>query len=124
MNKRPITVTILACILIAAGAVGLVYHLTEFKAPNAIRSELVWIELVRLLAIVSGVFMLRGRDWARWLALAWIAFHVVLSFFHSLGQTAMHAVIFALFAYFLLRRDAREYFRNRDGEAPKEEGRS
>ena len=106
MNKRPITVTILACVLIAAGAVGLAYHFTEFKAPNAVHSELVWIEFVRLLAIVSGVFMLRGRDWARWLALAWIAFHVVLSFFHSLGEAAMHAVIFALFAWILLRRDA------------------
>ena len=123
MNNRPITVTILACVLIAAGAIGLAYHLTDFKAPNAVWSELVWIELVRLLAIVSGVFMLRDRDWARWLALAWTGFHVVLSFFHSFGEVAMHAVIFALFAWFLLRRDAWEYFRRRKAGAPGQHGR-
>ena len=123
MNKRPVTVTFLACVLIAAGAVGLAYHLTEFNAPHALHSELVWIELVSLLAIIGGVFMLRGHDWARWLALAWIAFHVIISFFHSLGEVAMHAVIFALFAYFLLRRDAREYFRRREAEAPEQKGR-
>ena len=36
------------------------------------------------LAIVCGVFLLRGHNWARWLALAWIAFHVVLSAFHAI----------------------------------------
>jgi hypothetical protein len=116
VNKRPITVTILACVLIAAGAVGLAYHFTEFKAPNAVHSELVWIEFVRLLAIVSGVFMLRGRDWARWLALAWIAFHVAISFFNSVREVAVHAVILALFAYFLLRPEAWRYFRGHKSE--------
>ncbi len=123
MNKRPITVTILACLLIAAGAVGLVYHATEFKSPNSVLSELVLIEFVRLLAIVSGVFMLLGKDWAPWLGLAWIAFHVVISFFHSLGEAAMHAVIFALFAWFLLRPEAWGFFRPHDPGALRQERR-
>ena len=55
--------------------------------------------------------MLRGCNWARWLALAWIAFHVVLSAFHSLPEFALHAVLCAVFAYFLLRPDAALYFR-------------
>jgi hypothetical protein len=55
--------------------------------------------------------MLRGRNWARWGALAWMAFHVVLSAFHSLVQLAMHSVFFAVIAYFLFRPAAKEYFR-------------
>jgi len=31
-------------------------------------------ESVRLSGIVAGVWMLRGENWARWLAIAWIVF--------------------------------------------------
>ena len=48
------------------------YHFSELRQPEG-----VWVGLTELLAILSGVFMLRGQNWARWLALAWIAFHVI-----------------------------------------------
>ncbi len=38
--------------------------------------------------------MLRGSNWARWLALAWIAFHVFLSFLHSWQQVLVHCLFF------------------------------
>jgi hypothetical protein len=110
MNQRPITITILSWLYIAAGAIGLVYHLADFRS-HAFHTEDVWIALVRMLAIVAGVFMLRGADWARWLALAWIAFHVVISSLNSVQQGVIHALFLALFAYFLFRQDARAYFR-------------
>ncbi len=115
MKKRPITVTILSWLLVAAGAVGLVYHLSELRTQT-FSTEILWISSVRVLAIVAGVFMLRSADWARWLALAWIAFHVVISALHSVQQTIVHALLLALFAYFLLRQDARSYFRPRTAE--------
>jgi len=104
-------VTILGCVYIGVGAIGFVYHLTEFLARGTSRYEDVWVELVRFLAIVSGVFMLRGQNWARWLALAWIAFHVVLSAFHSVSEFAVHCLFFAVIAWFLLRPEAARYFR-------------
>jgi len=110
MNKRPVTITILACLLIAAGAIGIVYHLSDFSGRRSFESENLWILLVRVLAIIGGVFLLRGRNWARWLALAWIGFHLILSFFHSAREVAMHALVFALFAWLLFRRNARLYF--------------
>jgi hypothetical protein len=110
MNKRPLVVTVLSCLLVAAGAIGLVYHLSEFKSLHPFPYEILLVCLVRLLAIVSGVFMLRGDNWARWLAVAWIAFHVVVSFFHSLGEVVVHGVLLALFAYGLFRSDAAGYF--------------
>jgi hypothetical protein len=111
MTKRPLSVTIIACLLAAAGFIGLVYHLKEFKPQHPFQYEIIWITLVRLLAIVGGVYMLRGKDWARWLALAWMTFHVVVSAFHSTMELAMHSLLLAIFAYFLLRRPAAEYFR-------------
>jgi hypothetical protein len=92
---------------------GLAFHATDFKLSRALPSELVWISLVRIIAIVSGVFMLRGSNWARWLALAWIAFHVAISFLDSWQKVAVHALIFALFAYFLLRPEVSAYFRGK-----------
>jgi uncharacterized membrane protein len=113
MNKRPITVTILACVLIATGVASLTFHVPDFKASHSLLSGFVLPSLVRILAIVSGVFLLRGSNWARWLALAWIAFHVAISFFDSLQKVAVHSLIFLLFGYLLLRPEATAYFHRR-----------
>jgi hypothetical protein len=104
-------VTIISLILIATGALGLVYHLTDLAAPHPFQYDVVWISLVRLIAIVCGVYMLRASNWARWLSLAWIAFHVILSIFHSLFQLGFHILVCAAFAYFLFRPRTSEYFR-------------
>jgi hypothetical protein len=112
--KRPFAVSVISCLFIAAGAVGFVYHFPQLLAH---RSDSVWIELVRLLAIVAGVFMFLGRNWARWLALAWMAFHVVISF-PVAGQLAMHALLLALIAYGLFRADAASYFLSRRLRTP------
>lgn len=112
MKKLPLAVLVISCLLIATGILGIAFHLHDFRKP--FQPETAWITLLRLLAIVSGVFMLMRKDWARWLALIWIGFHVVLAFYHSLQQVAIHVVVFALFAYFLLRPEARAYFRQRE----------
>jgi len=117
MKKRPLSVTIVSWLLVAAGVVGLVYHLTEFKALQPFQSDVVWVGLLRLVAIVSGTFMLRGNNWARWLSLAWLAFHVILSGFHSLQELVMHSVLLAVLSYFLLRPEATRYFLGGRNEA-------
>jgi hypothetical protein len=76
MNQRPLSVTIVAALLILAGMIGFAYHLTEFVSRSRLQSDDLWVLAVRLLAIAYGVFLLRGRNWARWLAIAWIAYHV------------------------------------------------
>ncbi len=105
----------MSCVFIAAGAVGLVYHLSDFKAPQQSQYEVVLVLLLRLTAIVCGIFMLRGSNWARWVALAWIAYHLVLSFFHSRQEVAAHGLFLLLVAYFLFRREASRYFRPGEG---------
>ena len=105
-NGRPISVVILACVYLAVGAVGFIYHFRDLAAPDGI-----WIELTEFLAFVAGVFLLFGRNWARWLALAWMAFHVALSISHSWREVAIHTVFCALIAWILFRPSAARYFR-------------
>ena len=77
----------------------------------AVHYDVLWVELVRLLAVVCGAFILRGHDWARWVALAWMGFHVVVSAFHAWPQLAIHVLFLVVIAWFLCRPDAARYFR-------------
>jgi hypothetical protein len=112
--KRPVSVWILSCLYIAVGTIGFAYHFSELMAHQ---DDSVWIELTELLAIVSGAFMLRGHNWARWLALVWMAFHVAISV-PVYRQMAVHLTIFAGIAWVLFRPNTRRYFaiRKPDGE--------
>lgn len=110
-NRRPLSVTILAWVYIGMGTVGFVYHLTELQATNAFQYDGMWVELIRIVAIICGAFMLRSHNWARWLALAWISFHVVLSAFHSFHEFAIHCLFCAVIAWYLFRPEAGRYFR-------------
>ncbi|MBZ5591237.1 MAG: hypothetical protein LAP39_03305 [Acidobacteriia bacterium] len=107
-NKRPLSVTILGCVYLAVGTIGFAYHFTELLA---FQHDVVWEELVRLLAIICGAFMLRGHNWARWVALAWITCHVILSAFHAFSEFAVHCLFCAVIAWILFRPEAARYFR-------------
>jgi hypothetical protein len=108
VNKRPLSVTIVACLYLAVGTIGFIVHFRELldRHPDA-----VGMEVTEAIAILCGVFLLRGDNWARWLALAWIAFHVVLSAFHGIPELAVHALFCAVIAWLLFRREAARYFR-------------
>jgi len=118
VNKCPLSVKIIAWIYVIAGVVGLVYHATEFKLAHPFENDATWVCSVRLLAIVCGAFMLRGQNWARWLSIAWIAWHVWLSVFHPLSELIMHSVLLVVFAFFLFRPRASAYFRNHKAGKP------
>ena len=111
MSKRPLSITIIGWLFIATGVVGIAYHATELKADRPFQYDVIWVCLVRLVAILCGVFLLRGSNWARWLLLVWIAYHVILSAFHSLSELIIHSLLFAVVIYFLFRPQASAYFR-------------
>jgi hypothetical protein len=106
-NKRPISVTILACVYLLVGAAGFIFH---FKESLASPRDGALIELTELIALVCGIFLLRGANWARWLALVWMLFHVAISF-PQIQKVMVHTVICALIAWILLRPEASRYFR-------------
>src|SRR5688572_17549288 len=100
-SERPLSVTVISGLFLVAGAIGLAYHAAEFKTAGAFPYDVAWVCVVRLLAILSAVFMLRGSNWARWLLVIWIAYHVILSAFHSAFQGIVHGLLFVVVTYFL-----------------------
>ena len=106
--KRPLIVTVIGILFILAGGVGFVYH---FHSPYD--RDFAVIEFVRLLAVVGGVFMLLGHGWARWLVIAWLAFHVAISALDSVGKFVFHLVLLLVIGYALVRPPASEYFRRK-----------
>jgi hypothetical protein len=110
-NHRPFSVTFIACLYLAVGAVGFVYHLHEALGRPSFQYDDVLIEVTELIAFVAGVFLLYGRNWARWVAVAWIAVHVVFIAFESFRGFAFHLVICILIAWALFEPKASQYFR-------------
>lgn len=112
--RRPIPVLIIAGAYLAVGVIGFVAHFHDLLATP---SEGAWIEITELLAVLAGVFLLRRQNWARWLAVAWIAFHVGLSAFGNIRELLMHAVIAVLVIWLLFRSDTARWFQQAPAEA-------
>jgi uncharacterized membrane protein HdeD (DUF308 family) len=104
--KRPFQVTMLGWLFIVVGIVSTAYHLLK----GTLDRWMVPIVLVGIIAVVAGVFLLRGARWARWLVLAWLAFHVVVSALNSLGEAMPHVVLLLVIGYVLLGPPTSEYF--------------
>jgi len=122
-RTRPRAITILAWLFIAVGAAGILKDVWPLATPQAgqqiakLKAEgladlgLAWTS--RLLAVIGGAFLLRGFNWARWLLVAWMAFHIWISALHSPMQLLLHCVIFAGAGCLLFHRQSSAYFRNR-----------
>ena len=97
------------CISLLAGLLPF-GHVTFAQWMAGLKGFHLLVHVVRVLAIVAGVFMLYGRNWARWLLVAWMVFHLVISALHSTLMLLFHAVIFTGILYLLFRPPASAYF--------------
>lgn len=115
MAKRPLVLTIFGWFLMAAGAVGFFAHLPLHRAW---RPDDAWPLGLELVLLLTGIFILQRQNWARWLAVGWIAFHVGLSFYNSLREVAAHTVILLIFVGILFHPAANAWFRGRAPQDP------
>jgi len=111
MKQRPLSVTLISYLFVAAGVVGIIYHASELK--DVATPEVSLVLFVRILAIIGGVFTLRGANWARWLLVAWIIYHVILSFFHSTAELVMHFALSIVVIISLFYPKANTYFKKK-----------
>ncbi len=95
------SVIVIAVLYIVVGSGGFFSHL-----PSHWQGEDFLIEATELLAIICGVFLLFGKKWARWLALAWMALHVVISF-PVVTQVGIHLSFLIVIAWVLFRSPMR-----------------
>jgi hypothetical protein len=109
LPRPPVPVLVVAGMYLAVGIIGFVAHVHDLLATP---SAGIWVELTELLAAIAGVFLLRGRNWARWLAVAWITFHVILSAFASIRELAMHAILAVLIVSLLFLPSTTRWFQS------------
>jgi hypothetical protein len=110
-NGRPVSVTIMNWVFIATGSVGILYHIREFNFHDPFGNDVPLVTAIRLLAILGGGFALHGRNWARWLLLIWIAYHVALSAAHPLPELIVHSLLLVVVVCVYFRPPASAYFR-------------
>jgi hypothetical protein len=114
MNRRPIPVTVVGVLFILVGVGSTALHILEFRAHPPTWAMAVGICAIGVLAVVAGLYLLDGQNWARWLALLWMGFHVAISVRDPIGKLVFHAALFVFFAYILLGREARAYFEEQE----------
>ena len=106
--KRPFEVTVIGWLFIGVGIASTVYHVVRGPLDRWIAPIL----LVGAIAVMAGVYLLRGARWARWLILAWLAFHVVVGALNSVHDALPHMVLLLVVGYFLLGPPTSKYFRS------------
>ena len=104
--KRPFAVTFLGWLFIAVGLFALIYQLIK----GTLDFWMITIVLFELVAVLAGMFLLKGRKWARWLLMAWVAIHVYIGAEHSLSAGLPHLLLLIAVAYFLFTPPDSKYF--------------
>ena len=127
MTKRPRSVTVISWIFVAFGGIALLTSLLP-KSPGAeaniaqLRSQhpvhYALMCLGPILALICGIFMLRGCNWARWVLVVWFGNNVVGTVFHSPMRFLLPGLLFAVAVYFLFRPQSTKYFRREGPEPP------
>ena len=124
MARRPFSITIISWIFIAFGGIALLATLLRPAGSSAAQRvaehpiEFWLIQVIRIIAVLCGVFMLYGFNWARWLLVVWVGYHIVLSILHSPWELLVHSLLFTIVLYFVFRPQASAYFRNTGTESP------
>ena len=104
--KRPWGIWVVAMLYLGVGL---------FTAEQAVAALLMHREaniasgVLGLVAIVAAAYLPLGANWARWLALGWMGFHVAISY-RVLSEMLAHLAIFAGIAVLLFLPSSRRFF--------------
>jgi hypothetical protein len=113
LRKRPFEVTVSGWLFVALGIFATVFQLSHGRLDH----WMIVIVLEEFVAIAAGVFLLRGARWARWLALAWIAGHVIAFAFISWSSALPELALLLVFGYALLGPPTSQYFQRRQSNS-------
>ena len=123
MNERPKSITAVCWALIAMGGISLItspLSLTNpvtqelmAKSPIPISIQYIMMYIGLVIMLVCGIAMLKGQNWARLLYVAWNILGFVIGISTSPMKIMMipGIILFLIFAFFLFRPKANEYFR-------------
>jgi hypothetical protein len=130
MRTRPTSITVIAWILILMGGISAVTMtlMIDTVMNNPAARELISKSLIPvplqyamsyvtfLVMVVSGVAMLKGQNWGRWLYVVGTALGFVIGIMTSPLKEAMIPgfVVFVVVAFFLFRPKANKYFSDQE----------
>lgn len=109
--NRPVPIVIVSILFILTGILGIATHTNDFNKPDVRLVELLWTLLVRILAVVCGILLLYKIKWARWLAIAWLVYHIVIGAFNSTSEVIAHTVILVIVCVLLFLPISVDYFK-------------
>jgi hypothetical protein len=111
-RRRARSVVAVGVVFLALGVLDVWRGVAPAFGPAGLRrlaGDDVLVLAIGVAALIGGTFVIRGRNWARWLLAAWMLLHVVI----SIGQPAQlvaHLAIFGFIAFLLFRPAASAYF--------------
>jgi hypothetical protein len=126
MRTRPTSITVIAWILILMGGISLITTtlmidkvmdnpaarelISKNPIPVPVQYAVTYVGL--LIMLVSGVAMLKGQNWGRWLYVVGTAVGFLIGIITSPLKEAMIPgfVVFVVLTFFLFRPKANNYF--------------
>ncbi|HEY1870179.1 MAG TPA: hypothetical protein VGG71_03930 [Chitinophagaceae bacterium] len=114
MKKPPLPVIIVSVLFILTGCIGFAAHIKDLFASNSKLYESIGVLLLETLAVACGFLLLSRINWARWLAIAWLACHIAISALNSVSQTIAHIVFFIVVTILLYLPVSSKYFHKKN----------
>ena len=111
-RTRLVSVLAVAVLFLVLGALDVYQGIVPIVSSigrSRLAGDDVLVLAIGVAALVGGWQLLRGRSWARWLLVAWMALHVAI----SVGRPAAlgaHLAIFGGIAFLLFRSRAVAHF--------------
>jgi hypothetical protein len=122
MNKRPQSITFISWLLIVSGIFSLITSFTSMnnplvlelmaKNPIPIPAQFVIMYVGLAISITSGIFMLRGANWARFLYIIWGVIGLLVGLATSPTKLLLipGIIVYGIIVFFLLRPNAGTFF--------------
>ena len=122
MHKRPTSVSVIAWILIVMAGISLIsttvvintpeMHRIMAKSSTPIPVQYAMSYIGLLITMVSGIAMLKGMNWARYVYVIWGVFGFIVGMVTSPMKVAMipGVIMFLACAFFLFRPKATAFF--------------
>ena len=131
MRTRPTSITVVAWILILMGGISLVTTTLVMnsaminnpavqdlmsKSPIPVPVQYAMTYVALLVMLVSGIAILKGQNWGRWLYVVGTALGFLIGIITSPLKSAMIPgfVVFVVVAFFLFRSKANKYFADQE----------
>ena len=124
MRKRPISITVIAWLMIVIGGILLIKYVGNLPGVKGMMNRspiyilrLIFSYVIISVALISGIGILTRQNWARFLYLiCWIINFIIFMIYSQpiTTRVIVGIILFLITIYFLFNPKANEYFDRKD----------